>query len=89
MDAIDPAARRLDAALRRLEAALEAHLSKAADAGTLREEIAALVEDRARLADALDTSQARAAELEALADQASTALGDAIAEVRDALGKEE
>jgi chromosome segregation ATPase len=89
MDAIDPAARRLDAALRRLEAALEAHLSNAAEAETLRAEIAALVDDRAGLAAALDSSQARAAELEALADQASSALGDAIAEVRGALGKED
>ena len=55
----------------------------------LRAEIAALVTDRASLADALDQSLAREQELQALADEASLALGSAIEEVRAALGKED
>jgi Domain of unknown function (DUF4164) len=89
MTELDPAAARLDAALKRLEAALEAHLLRAGNPAALRAEIAALVTDRTNLAEALDQSLAREQELQALADEASLALGSAIEEVRAALGKED
>ena len=89
MSDLDPAAERLDAALMRLEAALEAHLLRAGNPAALRAEIAALVTDRAKLAEDLDQSLARENELQALADEASQALGSAIEDVRAALGNEE
>nr|WP_290915125.1 DUF4164 family protein [Hyphomonas sp. 34-62-18] len=89
MNDMDSAATRLDAALKRLEVALEAHMTRAGDPAALKAEIAALVEDRARLAEELDTALARERELQALADEASEALGAAILEVRAALGPEE
>lgn len=89
MSDLDPAAERLDAALKRLEAALETHLLRAGNPAALRTEIAALVSDRARLAEDLDQSLAREKELQSLADEASLALGSAIEEVRAALGKED
>lgn len=89
MTDLDPAAARLDAALKRLEAALEAHLLRAGNPAALRAEITALVTDRVNLAETLDQSLAREQELQALADEASLALGSAIEEVRAALGKED
>ncbi|MFN3608457.1 MAG: DUF4164 domain-containing protein [Hyphomonas sp.] len=89
MNEMDSAALRLDAALKRLEGALEAHLTRAGDPGALKAEIAALAEDRARLAEALDSTLAREQELQALADEASEALGAAIKEVRAALSPED
>ncbi len=89
MTDLDPAALRLETALNRLELALEAHLLRTGNPTALRAEIAALVTDRANLAEALDQSLARAPELQALADEASLALGSAIEEVRAALGKED
>lgn len=89
MNEMDSAATRLDAALKRLEVALEAHLTRAGDPAILRAEIAALTEDRSRLADQLDAALAREAELQQLADAASEALGAAIEEVRGALSPEE
>lgn len=89
MNDMDSAASRLDAALKRLEVALEAHVTRAGDPAALKAEIAALVEDRVRLAEELDTALARERELQALADEASEALGAAILEVRAALGPEE
>lgn len=88
MTDLDPAAARLDAALQRLEAALEAHLLRSGNHAALRAEIAALVTDRAKLAEELDQSLAREQELQSLADEASLALGSAIEEVRAALGNE-
>jgi len=85
----DTAALRLETALKRLELALEAHLLRTGNPAALRAEIAALVTDRASLADALDQYLAREQELQALADEASLALGSAIEEVRAALGKED
>ena len=81
MTELDPSARRLDAALKRLEGALDSLMSRTGDP-------AALVEDRARMAEELDASLAREEELQALADEASEALGAAIEEVRAALGKD-
>jgi len=89
MTDLDPAALRLEAALTRLKLALEAHLLRTGNPAALRSEIAALVADRSSLAEALDQSLAREQKLQALADEASPALGAAIEEVRTALGKED
>ena len=89
MKEMDSAARQLDAALKRLEVALEAHLARAGDPARLRAEINALVRDRAKLAEELAETKAREQELQALADEASEALGSAIEEVRAALGTPE
>jgi hypothetical protein len=89
MTELDPSARRLDAALKRLEGALDSLMSRTGDPAVTRAELAALAEDRIRMAEELDASLAREAELQALADEASEALGAAIEEVRAALGKEE
>ena len=88
MSDIDRETDRLDAALKRLEGAVDALLARAGDPDVMAAEIAALVGDRERLAEELDASLARETELQALADEASTALGAAIEEVRAALGKE-
>ena len=88
MSDIDQETRRLDAALKRLEGAVDALLARTGDPDVVAAEIAALVSDRERLAEELDSSLAREKELQALADEASTALGAAIEEVRAALDKE-
>lgn len=88
MTDLDPSARRLDAALKRLEGALDSLMSRTGDPAVMRAELAALAEDRARMAEELDGSLAREEELQALADEASEALGAAIEEVRAALGKD-
>ena len=88
MDKVNAAADRLDTALSRLEGALETLFERAGDPGVVRREMAAMVADRARLADELDASLARERQLQALADEASEALGAAIEEVRAALNRE-
>lgn len=88
MSAIDSSIENLDAALKRLEGALDSHFAREGDPAVMRKEIDALVDDRARLAEELDSAKAREKELQALADEASEALGSAIDEVRAALDKE-
>lgn len=88
MSSIDESAQALDAALRRLEGALDSIFARAGDPAVTRKEIEALVNDRARLADELDGAMAREQELQALADEASAALGAAIDEVRAALERD-
>ncbi len=85
---IEAAASRLEKATRRLEGAVEGLFERSGDPVLLRQELSAMMEDRARLAEQLDESLAREKELQALADEASEALGSAIAEVRAALGRE-
>jgi hypothetical protein len=84
---MDDAVRRLEGAIGRLEGRLdglferlEAHRARDREANALRV-------DRARLATDLDAARAREKELQRLADEASEALGAAISEVREALGK--
>jgi hypothetical protein len=89
MENLNSATQELDTALTRLEQALEGLLEKAGDPVTARREIAAMVADRENLAEELDASIAREKELQALTDEASQALGTAIAEVRAALNREE
>ncbi len=89
MATIDEAIRRLDAALARLDGALDGLFGQAGDPELMRRELQAMSEDRARLAEDLDAALAREAELQALADEASAALGSAIQEVRAALALQE
>lgn len=88
MDKLSAAADRLDKALSSLEGALDSLFERAGDPGVVRRELAAMVADRARLADELDASLARERQLQALADEASEALGAAIEEVRASLNRE-
>ena len=67
---------------------MEGMLERGGQPGLLRKELAAMIEDRAKLAEQLDEALAREKELQVLADEASEALGSAIAEVRAALGRE-
>jgi uncharacterized protein (DUF3084 family) len=89
MTQIDPAARRLETALSRLDSALDSLFERSGDPAVMRRELGSLVEDRAKLAHELDEALAREKELQALADEASAALGSAIEEVRAALGPQE
>ncbi len=81
-DRIDQAAKRLDRAVSLLEQRLS-RLSGEAQAGGLFDQ------DRAKLAGELDQSRARERELSEAGEQASQALGRAIAEIRAALGEED
>ncbi|GAB5458595.1 MAG: hypothetical protein Hens3KO_16250 [Henriciella sp.] len=85
---IENSAKRLDQALARLEGAVDGLFERSGDPVLARKELAAMVEDRAYLAQQLDDALAREKELQALADEASEALGAAISEVRAALGRE-
>ncbi|MEO1101245.1 MAG: DUF4164 family protein [Pseudomonadota bacterium] len=88
MSSIEESAQALDEALGRLERALDSVFARAGDPVVTRKEIAALVADRAKLAEELDEAMAREQELQALADEASSALGSAIDEVRAALERD-
>ena len=80
-DSIETAARRLERAVVMLEQRLS-RLSGEADAGGLFDQ------DRAKLASELDAARARERELADAGEQASLALGRAIAEIRAALGEQ-
>ncbi len=88
MTKLTTAVANLDAALKRLEGHLDYVFELAGDPKAARREIAALNKDRAQLAEDLDAALARERELQTLADEASAALGSAIAEVRAALEKQ-
>lgn len=84
---LDAAERELLAAIGRLESRLDGLFEKLDARKPLEREAEALRMDRARLASDLDAARARERELQMLADEASEALGAAISEVREALGK--
>jgi hypothetical protein len=84
---LDAAARKLADALLRLELQVETMLDRLDGHRSYEREAEALRLDRARLASDLDSARARERELQRLADEASEALGAAISEVREALGK--
>ncbi|MEL8055652.1 MAG: DUF4164 family protein [Pseudomonadota bacterium] len=88
MSSVTASAAQLDEALDRLERAVDSLFEQSGNIGLMRKELTAMVEDRERLAAELDASRAREAELQSLADEASEALGSAIAEVRAALGRD-
>jgi len=84
---MDEAVRRLVAAIDRLEGRLDGLFERIDGFRAHEKEAEALRRDRARLASDLDAAKAREKELQRLADEASEALGAAISEVREALGK--
>ncbi|HVY87374.1 MAG TPA: DUF4164 family protein [Hyphomonadaceae bacterium] len=84
---MDDALRRLEQAIDRLEGRLDGLFSRLESHRNRDREADALRVDRARLAGDLDAARARERELQRLADEASEALGAAISEVREALGK--
>lgn len=84
---MDDALRRLEAAIERLEGRLDGLFERLDSHRGREREADALRVDRARLAGDLDAARARERELQRLADEASEALGAAISEVREALGK--
>ena len=81
------ALQQLEAAIDRLEGRLDGLLDRLETHRSREREAEALRIDRARLAADLDSAKARERELQRLADEASEALGAAISEVREALGK--
>jgi len=81
------ALRRLEAAIDRLEGRLDGLFARLDSHRGHEREADALRLDRSRLASDLDAARARERELQRLADEASEALGAAISEVREALGK--
>src|SRR5690606_10422644 len=84
---MDAALQRLEAAIDTLEGRLDGLFERLEGSQAREREAEALRKDRARLASDLDLAKAREKELQRLADEASEALGAAIAEVREALGK--
>ncbi len=84
---IDNALQSLEAAVDRLEGRLDSLFERLDNHRSREREADALRVDRARLAGDLDAAKARERELQRLADEASEALGAAISEVREALGK--
>jgi hypothetical protein len=84
---MDEALLRLEAAIDRLEGRLDGLFERLDGHRTQEREADALRIDRTRLAGDLDAARARERELQRLADEASEALGAAISEVREALGK--
>lgn len=84
---MDEAVKRLEAAIDRLEGRLDGLFGRLDSHRAHQREAEALRIDRTRLAGDLDAARARERELQRLADEASEALGAAISEVREALGK--
>jgi hypothetical protein len=84
---IDDALQQLEAAIDRLEGRLDGLFDRLETHRAQEREADALRVDRARLAGDLDAAKSRERELQRLADEASEALGAAISEVREALGK--
>ncbi len=81
--ALEAAIQRLDHAVAQLDLRLEALAAKAEAANT-----GLFEEDRARLAADLDAARGRERDLESAGQQASAALGRAIADIRAALGED-
>lgn len=88
MARLDDAIQILDTALTRLEQNISGVSETSGNPDLARREVEILMTDRDRLARELDASLARENELQTLADEASVALGSAIAEVRAALEKQ-
>ena len=84
---MDDALKQLEGAIDRLEGRLDSLFHRLEGSRAYEKEADALRKDRARLAGDLDVARAREKELQQLADEASEALGAAISEVREALGK--
>tara|TARA_B100001179_G_C18458088_1_gene345969 strand:+ start:394 stop:672 length:279 start_codon:yes stop_codon:yes gene_type:complete len=89
MNQLRQAVEELETALKRLEDSVEGLSDPYSRSRAIHAEAEALRRDRAKLAEDLDASRARERELEALADEASRALGIAIAEVKAAMNAPE
>ena len=85
MNELRQAVEELESALKRLEDSVDTLADPRSSGRVMQAEAEALRRDRAKLAEDLDASRARDRELEALADEASKALGVAIAEVKAAM----
>lgn len=83
--AINEALRRLDAAMQTLESAVEAQQEKIHDAAGLEDELHRLGLDRSQLAQSLDTSETRSAELEDANREVSRRLVTAMESIRHVL----
>jgi hypothetical protein len=83
--ATEQAVKRLEAALKGLELAVEQRRSLASGAESLADEVQMLTADRARLAETLDQSVARALALESVNRDVSKRLDTAIETVRGLL----
>ena len=79
------AMRRLDTALHSLEMALEGRLDKARNSAELEDELHRIGLDRSRLAQSLDSSEARAAGLEETNREVSRRLVAAMETIRGVL----
>lgn len=87
MSKLDSATERFKAALDRLEAGIHRQLLRAQSAGRLENELNALKEDRARLAEELDEMKAEARQLNELNERASETLANAIEGIREVLAE--
>ena len=81
----EQAVRRLEAALQNLEIAVEQRLAQGAGGPDLAEDVQILTADRARLAEHLDHSEARAARLESVNREVSRRLDAVAATIRTVL----
>jgi len=86
--AAEQAVRRLEEALRGLELAVKQRLSESVGAEGLAAEVGMLTSDRARLAETLDQSQARAARLEGVNRDVSRRLDAAVEAIQEVLAAE-
>lgn len=84
----EQAVKRLESALEILEHAVDERLSQAVGADGLAEEVQMLTSDRARLAETLDQTQARATRLETVNRDVSRRLDKAIESVRAVLAED-
>lgn len=87
--ALEQAVRRLEAALQGLDIAVQQRLSQSEGSEGLTAEVDMLAADRARLAEDLDQSQARAAKLENLNRDVSKRIGQAVETIRAVLQSDE
>ena len=85
MSKLDSAMERFTAALDRLEAGINRQVVRGQAAAHLQEEVTALREDRARLADELDQMKSEARRLNELNERASETLTNAIEGIREVL----
>lgn len=85
MSKLDSAMERFSAALDRLEAGINRRTITSQANGSLEREIAALRDDRSRLADELDRMKAHARQLDDTANDVSDRLDEAIAGIRAVL----
>jgi septal ring factor EnvC (AmiA/AmiB activator) len=86
--AIDAALRRLEAALDLLEGAMESRLEGAQQVTSLEHELHRLGTDRSRLAQSLDTAEARTAKLEDANREVSRRLVNAMESIRTVLDRQ-